>query len=78
MKNFHIITDKRRKELQDIGKSLGNYTAFYKSLGELVYRNSVNDHSKDDELQTKMEKYKKRLNLIWNLGEKVVYLPKES
>lgn len=77
MKNFHFITDKRRKELQTIGKNLGNYTAFYKTLGELVYRNSVNDHSKDEELQTKLETYKKRLGIIWNLREKVVYLSKK-
>lgn len=77
MKNFHFITEQRRKELQTIGKTMGNYAAFYKTLGELVYRNSVNDHSKDEELQTKMEKYKKRLNIIWNLHDKVVYLTKE-
>lgn len=77
MKNIRFITAQRRKELQTIGKSLGNYTAFYKTLGELVYRNSVNDHSKDEQLQNRLETYKKRLNIIWNLHDKVVYLTKE-
>ena len=49
------ITEDRKRELQEIGKKMGAYTAFYKTLGELVYRNSVNDHSKDDHLKTKME-----------------------
>lgn len=66
------ITQDRQKELKEIGKQMGNYTAFFKALGELVYRNSVNDHSKDTHLKNKMEEYKKRLNIIWNLTDKVM------
>ncbi len=66
------ISEKRIKELQEIGKKMGGYTAFYKALGELVYRNSVNDHSKDELLNNKLDEYKKRLGIIWNLAEKVM------
>ena len=66
------ISEDRKKELQEIGKKMGAFTAFYKTLGELVYRNSVNDHSKDETLNSKLEEYKKRLNIIWNLKEKVM------
>ena len=66
------LTEERKRELQAIGKKMGAYTAFYKTLGELVYRNSVNDHSKDTHLKNKMEEYKKRLGIIWNLTDKVM------
>lgn len=66
------ISEERQRELQEIGKKMGAFTAFYKTLGELVYRNSVNDHSKDTHLKTKMEEYKQRLGIIWNLTDKVM------
>lgn len=66
------ISEERLTELKEIGKKMGGYTAFYKTLGELVYRNSVNDHSKDEHLNIKLEEYKKRLGIIWNLKEQVM------